>query len=761
VARSAGERAGGRVRARLAVAALLFLALVAPGRGAMGQEDLGGAASDSTAAPADSTTTRKLLSTDGAVQVFDEAVPGEGIEGFWWEYDPDADLERLLDRDRRAQDLEPLTDAFGFDLAIPDSIRALRDSVTAVADSILGSRIEFETSFDPKMKSKYTERRDDYELVNEVTSPIPLTARTSLTTSVKDAQRYNQSTSKLRDDRDLSSTFTFRYSEKVSTTLTATRTQSQQKRGTALENETANTGVNGRTQASLHHDLLGNVDLSAGLNASAVNYQTTRTSGESGSFQPSWGVKITRPIPQGNASLDYNGSLSRGTRKETRPEFVMQEDSTLVEQSVTVETNDSNRDDKLGLTGNYTVAEGWDLRLNSGAGRAIVQYIAQSDSIAGRQETRTGTDANARIQLDAKPVPGLEIRSGVSVTTRKTEYDLETVKFANTTRTSADTEFRYDVWAGGNVTTKLVRDFEDKKFRTAQTGTVDKQSASLDYRQKVTEHVDVTTNVSLGLDSFAFEDTEANTGDRDLLTQRGTATVRYTPLAMFSMSVKMDLREAQSVNIHPTRSGDNKTDFTYLISPGYTLKLGKANITGDFTADARYAVFDFDEERNSLTRRFGTKQRWQHAFTPRLSTELLTTFDFTDEGSYSTDEALGTRVFSKSREVRRYSVQANVQYSPQPWFRTRVLYRQDGDDNYRISDGEERTLTQTARTDEFRTGFTIKKKILRTIMLDLDVSRTEKVGDRVTSTDRRYFEIRAALEYQPFKKPGQGAGGGG
>jgi len=745
------------MRARPALAALLILvpALLLGAAGTAGAQGggEGGTVADSTAAaPADTSGTRKFLSTDGAVQVYEEAVPGEGIDGFWWEYDPEADLARLLDRDRRAQDLEPLTDAFGFDLVIPDSIAALRDSVTAVADSILASRIELETSFDPKVKTRYTERRDDYELVNEVTSPIPLTTRTTLTTTLKDTQRYNQSTDKLRDDRDLSSTFTFRYSEKVSATLTATRTQSQQKRGSTLENDTANTGVNARGQASLHNDILGSVELSSGLRASAVNYQTTRTEGESGSFEPTWGMKITRPYAGGNTSLDYTGSLSRGNRKETRPEQVMQPDSTFVLEDVTVKTEDSNQNDKLSLTSTYKVAEGWDLRLNSGASRAVVQYIAQSDSIAGLQETRTGTDGNARLQLDASPIPGLEVRSGASITARKTEYDLESAKFANTTRKTADTEFRYDIWSGANITTKLTRDHEDKKFRTAQTGTVDKQSASLDYKQKVTEHVDVTTNLFLGLDSFAFEDTEANTGDRDLLTQRGTATVRYTPVAMFSTSIKMDLRETQSINIHPTRSGDNKTDFIYLLSPGYTLKLGDANITGDFTADARYAVFDFDEDRNSLTRRFGTKQRWQHAFTSRLSTELLTTFEFTDEGSYSTDEALGTRVFSKSREVRRYSVQANVQYSPRPWFRTRALYRQDGDDNYRLTEGGDKTLTQKARTNEFRTGFSIKRKILQTINMDIDVSRTEKVGDRVTSTDRRYFEIRALFEYQPFKK---------
>ncbi|HMB70215.1 MAG TPA: hypothetical protein VKU85_12920, partial [bacterium] len=194
---------------RTALALLAGLAAVAWGPRAYGQGDAGSGegstSGDSTAAPAD-TTGRDELSTDGAVTVYEEAVPGEGIDGFWWEYDAEADLLRLLDKDRRDAPLDPITDAYGFDLSIPDSIRALRDSVGAVADSIRSSRIEFETTFDPRMKSRYTERKDDFELFNELVSPIPLSRRTALSTRVADTRQFNESTEKIREDRTLSST---------------------------------------------------------------------------------------------------------------------------------------------------------------------------------------------------------------------------------------------------------------------------------------------------------------------------------------------------------------------------------------------------------------------------------------------------------------------------------------------------------------------------------------------------------------------------
>ncbi|HMB69453.1 MAG TPA: hypothetical protein VKU85_09075, partial [bacterium] len=217
--------------------------------------------------------------------------------------------------------------------------------------------------------------------------------------------------------------------------------------------------------------------------------------------------------------------------------------------------------------------------------------------------------------------------------------------------------------------------------------------------------------------------------------------------------------ESQSVNIHPLKSGDNKTDFTYLVTPSYTYRIGAGTVSGEFTADARYSVFDFDEERNSLSRRFNTRQRWQHAFTERLSTELLASFDFTDDGSYRRSED-GIRRYSRSREIHRFRVETQIQYSPRPGLRSRFVFRRDGDNNYRVEETGETTLSNKSRTDEFTAGITVKRRILRSIQLDLDLSRTEKAGDRVSDVDRSFFVIRASIEYQPFKAEEKGGGGG-
>lgn len=748
---------------RFVFAAALLLLLASP---ALAQEGSSppdsvvtsgeGAGSDSTAvridtesAPADATVDRTLISTDGAVSVYEEREPGEGIEGFWWEYDGPSDLARLLDKDERATPLEPLRDPFGFELVIPDTIRALRDSVTVVADSILASRIELETSFDPKLKSEYKERKDQFELVNEVLSPIPISGKATLSTKVTDRSSFNESTRKVIDSQDVNATLTFKASELITSTLGVTRNSSEQRRDRTLENDSGVTTFNGRAQAVLEAGTLGTVQLNAGGAYSQRNYETPATDGERTSLTPSWGISVNRPLPAGNVSLDYSGSLGRGSTAETRPEVITLPDSSTVVDTVRTSSDDADRSDQISFASSYDLRENWTLRANADLGQDQTQYLSQVDSLVGQQETRSGGNNSGRLRLEAEPWEALSLRGGVNVSSRETRYDLERNRNNRTGTQAADAEVKYDPWTGGDVTVKLDRQHEDRDFESDRAGTVDKQSASFDYKQKILT-IDFNAGYFISLDSYAFD--VENSGERDLFQQRATFTVRHTPVTNLNASVKFETREQRSININRINSAQNKTDYTYLITPKYTYKVGSASFQGEFSADARYSVFDFDEEKNFLTRTFGTRQRWQHAFSERFSTDVLATYDLSDEGSFSRSLVDGVRRYVRSREVRRYRLESSLLYTPRPGVRARFSYRRDGDDQYGIRTGEKRLLSES-RTQELTAGLGIKRKVMRTIDLDLDVSHTQKNGDRVTELDKNYFVIRAALEYRPFKKP--------
>ena len=748
---------GGAVRIAYAILSLASLAASWATRPALAQTGEGGAADssaapESTAAPADSLQPRKLLSTDGAIRVYAERKPGEGKNGFWWEYDPQPDLVRLLDKDRRERQLPKLTDAYGFEIFAPESIAALRDSVTAVADSILAANIQVSVAFDPKFSSRYVERKDQFDFTNELTSPVPISSQGTIDTRISDSNSFNESTRKVRDGRSLAATFNYRLRTGLTSSLALTRNNDQQRREETLESRSENTSLNARVVATRKTGL-GDLTADVGIARNNQGYETTVTEGTSKQLSPSWHANFARGGETGKVSLDYVGHQDAGRRRETRTLPPPEEGGQP--QVETSEQKDRNSGNKLDFAADRKLSTSWNGRVNGTYGTEKIQFIAPEDSLAGRQETRTNGTQVLRLHVDGKPMQGLELLVDTDRSRSLSDYELGTEKFQEIIGYGANSELRWDALKGGKVIVKLMRDHEDRNYRSAQAGFVDKESANLNWKQTVTPKVELTANYDISLDSYVFDDKVNNTGDRDLRTQRGVFTVRYNVSKILTAAVNMDLRHDETVNINAATSRNNKTDYTYVVTPNYSLNLGRANLNGDFGADARYAVYDFNEDQNFLTRRFFTQQRLQDALMEHVSLELIGRYEFQDEGSYRRSEADQIRRYAKSRETRRWFVSSQVLYSVQDWLRTRVLFRRDGEDQFTITQ-RLRVPSAEYRTDELTFGVTVNKKVMRSVRLDVDFDETEKRGDRVTDVDRHFYTIRASLEYQPFSRAEEG-----
>ncbi len=747
-----------------AVVSAILLAALSTGAGAQGAGgDVPGAA-DSTSA-ADSTiaaladsalAARKLVSSDGSINAYVELYPGEGKDGFYWTFDPSSELVRLLDKDLRAKPLEPLVDLFGFPIAPPESIRALRDSVVAVADSILASRIDLGSGFDPRFRSAYIEQKDDFQFNNEIESNYLLTPTKSLIFSLNDQNAFNESTRKRRDDRSITAGFNFVFNPNLNSSVTLLRSDNRQVRVATqpgetdlLENEGDNTSVTARAFGKHGNNRIAgayvaDVETSVGVTLSRRNYQTAFSTGKTEQLAPNWSVKLLRPYERGKVSFDYGGDMGRARSSETPAEGS--------ELPATPPTRDFNFNNQFAGAWDHKLTPTSDLRMNGTHSRNRFQYLSQEDSLRGRQETRAQSSTSLDASFNGKFSEKFQFRLNGDVGRNQTEYDLESQRFARTSAWSGDTEINYEAWKDGKFTAKMERTHEDRDYLNTQAGQVTGRRASLDYRQRLTANVDMDAAYYVRLDQYFYDDFEANKGDRDLLTSRANVVVRYNPRTNLNTAVRMESRATESVNIHPERSPDNKTDETFLIEPSYTLRVGKANFNGDFTADATYSVFDFAEERNFLVRRFATRQKWQHSITNRVSTEFLFTYDLSDEGRYVRNEATGQRVFTRSREVRRHRESFEVRYNPRAWLRANLVYRQDSDEQYSINRNA-KALTSKRDIYELSGGVTVQKKITDHVNLDLTYAQTQKRGDRISELERKFYNVRASLEYQPFKKP--------
>ena len=715
-----------------------------------------------TASPPDTTAKiiRKVVSSDGSVYVYEEAYPGEGTEGFFWTFDKEAELTRLLDKDRRDDKLSPIIDPFGFPLVIPDSIRALRDSVHTVADSILAVTFDLGHGFDPKFRTAYIEVKDDFQLNHGFDMSYLLNPKASLNVTIEDQNQFNESTRKRRDDRTITSGFNFKYNEDLNSSLSITRADNRQQRiasspgeRDSLETQMDNTSFTGRVQARRPNNrfagiLLGDADGSLGLTASQRNYENRDARGKSNQLAPNWTLRLARPHQDGKVSLDYTGDYGRARSNESRDIDSLGINLGTVESPETKDVNFNN-----GVNASWDQKYGaWaDSRLNASLLRNRSNYFSREPLFAGQQETRSQSGSSLKGTLNLTPRKALVIHTNGELSVSETNYDLESNKFSRISSNRADTEINYDSWKGAKFIVKLEGTYEDRDYLNTLAGQVKGRKASVDFKQKVTSHVDFDAGYFIKLDQYLFDDFEVNKTDRDLLTERANFVVRYNPWALLSSSVRMEVRQTESVNIHPEKSPDNKTDETYLIQPSYTVTFGKTNITGDFTADATYSVFDFKEESNFLIRRFETRQKWQQAITPRLSTEAILTYELSDEGSYFRSPGSDERLFSRSREKHRHKESLEVRYNPLPWFRMNMLYRQDSDESFNVRERVERLATERD-VYELSGGVGIQKDITRHVTLDIDYTRTQKRGDRISEVERSYYNVRASLEYQPFAK---------
>ena len=454
--------------------------------------------------------------------------------------------------------------------------------------------------------------------------------------------------------------------------------------------------------------------------------------------------------------MDYTGDYGRARSNETRDVDSL---GTVVESP---ETKDVNFNNGVNVSWDQKYGAWSDSRLSASITRNRSQYFSREPLFAGQQETRSQSGNSAKATFNMTPRPGLVIRTNGDLNVSETNYDLESNKFSRISSRKADTDIAYDAWQGGKFTVKMEGTFEDRDYLNTLAGQVKGRKASVDFKQKVTSHVDFDAGYFIKLDQYVFDDFEANQTDRDLLTERANFVVRYNPWTLLSAAVRMEARQSESVNIHPTKSPDNKTDEVYIIEPSYTLNFKKTNITGDFTADATYSVFDFKEESNFLIRRFSTRQKWQQAITTRLSTEAIFTYELSDEGSYVRAPGAEERLFSRSREKHRHKESLEVRYTPLAWIRTNLIYRQDSDETFNVRERVERLATERD-VYELSGGIGIQKKITRHVTLDVDYARTEKRGDRISDVERHFYTVRASLEYQPFsgkkeKEPEEGDG---
>ncbi len=165
------------------------------------------------------------------------------------------------------------------------------------------------------------------------------------------------------------------------------------------------------------------------------------------------------------------------------------------------------------------------------------------------------------------------------------------------------------------------------------------------------------------LQSYLFDDIETNLDDRDVLRGDFGATADYKPLAKLTAALRFALQHNQTIFIDETRSSGNTTQQTYTINPSVTLDLTpRIQLKEDASVIAIARVFDFNEDRNKLSRTTEFRSSVDAKLHQRLDMELRHVYRTLLDGSYGPDVD-GIRKFGKASETGTNDLTLRVDYS--------------------------------------------------------------------------------------------------
>jgi hypothetical protein len=195
-----------------------------------------------------------------------------------------------------------------------------------------------------------------------------------------------------------------------------------------------------------------------------------------------------------------------------------------------------------------------------------------------------------------------------------------------------------------------------------QNGKVIDRAVTAGGAKRVSSRLWLDGNGSLSLFSRQYDD---KVSDRDDVRGFGSLGGGYRVSSRCTTTVHFSATRAHAVAIDPSASGGNNVQSTYqmdatlrlLITPTFT-------IFQNYSLNASYQIFDYDEPRNTLTR----IRRIDTVLSDSLFSfgfiRLTHNFFFQDRGAYTADVEGGDRAYSVGQELYQQNLSATVGVRP-------------------------------------------------------------------------------------------------
>ena len=267
--------------------------------------------------------------------------------------------------------------------------------------------------------------------------------------------------------------------------------------------------------------------------------------------------------------------------------------------------------------------------------------------------------------------------------------------------------------------------------------------------QSISDSVKVSVKGMGSLKQRFYKKKDANPRDADYLYYSLLADLDARLPLNIVTGVKFTFKQYQTINIAPSLSGDNRTDYTYWVSPRFTLRPATwVEIGQEYEIKMEFTDFTFKENENYLDRTTIMNTNAKFRFLDcRLSVRHR--YQFIDTGSYLRPPDGGERLYGPTSESFDQRMDFRLDYTPVPDFTlfTHSNYRfQESNRLGTVNGGFGVISSSYYDSGEMMLGASRTTKVTKYGKFDFNIAWVKRFGPNLTPERREFWDIDMNLE---------------
>lgn len=267
--------------------------------------------------------------------------------------------------------------------------------------------------------------------------------------------------------------------------------------------------------------------------------------------------------------------------------------------------------------------------------------------------------------------------------------------------------------------------------------------------QSLSDSVKVSIKGMGSLKQRFYKKKDANPRDADYLFYSLLADLdARLPLNIIT-GVKFTYKQYQTINIDPSLSGDNRVDYTYWVSPRFTLKPTTwFEIGQEYEIKMEFTEFTFKQDDNYLDRTTIMNTNAKFRFLD-CNLGIRHRYQFIDTGSYLEPPDGGERLYGPTSESYDQRMDFRLDYMPVPDFTIFSYSNYRFQENNRLGDVDGSLgIVSSSFYDsgEMMLGASRTTKVTSHGKFDFNIAWVKRFGPNLTPERREFWNIDMNVE---------------